>query len=63
MPALSLNNILFLDIETAPQYANYNELTTEWKQLWDHKASFIIRNKEEETASSVYNRAGIYAEF
>ena len=63
MPALSLNNIFFLDIETAPQYANYNELTTEWKQLWDHKASFIIRNKEEETASSVYNRAGIYAEF
>jgi len=63
MPALSLNNILFLDIETAPQCADYNELTTEWKLLWDHKASFIIRNKEEETPASVYNRAGIYAEF
>lgn len=63
MPALSLNNILFLDIETAPQCADYNELTNEWKLLWDHKASFIIRNKEEETPASVYNRAGIYAEF
>lgn len=63
MPALSLTNILFLDIETAPQCADYNKLSTEWKQLWDHKASFIIRNKEEETPASVYNRAGIYAEF
>lgn len=63
MPALSLNNILFLDIETAPQCADYSELTTEWKHLWDHKASFIIRNKEDETSASVYNRAGIYAEF
>jgi 3'-5' exonuclease len=63
MPALSLNNILFLDIETVPQYRGYNELSPEWKSLWDHKASLIIRNKEEETPGSVYNKAGIYAEF
>jgi 3'-5' exonuclease len=63
MPFPSLNNILFLDIETVPQYSNYNELPEEWKKLWNHKASFLIRNKEDETFDSIYNRAGIYAEF
>ena len=63
MPSLPLNNILFLDIETVPQYSTYNELPEEWKSLWDHKASFLIRNKEDETFESVYSRAGIYAEF
>ena len=63
MPSPSLSNILFLDIETVPQYADYIEMPDEWKKLWDHKASFLIRNKEDETPGSVYNRAGIYAEF
>ena len=57
------NNILFLDIETVPQYADYNLLPYGWKGLWDLKASYIIRNKENETIESVYPRAGIYAEF
>jgi 3'-5' exonuclease len=63
MPSPSLNNILFLDIETVPQYSDYNSLPEEWKKLWNHKASFLIRNKEDETVDSIYNRAGIYAEF
>ena len=59
-----LNNIiLFLDIETVPQYADYSELPEEWKALWDYKAAYLVRNKEEETVESIYNRAGIYAEF
>ncbi|RYY60622.1 MAG: 3'-5' exonuclease [Chitinophagaceae bacterium] len=58
-----LNNILFLDIETVPQYASYGEVPNEWKKLWDHKAAQLIRGKEEETESSVYPTAGIYAEF
>ncbi|MCW3119390.1 MAG: 3-5 exonuclease, partial [Chitinophagaceae bacterium] len=63
MPSPPLSNILFLDIETVPQYADYSELPEQWKELWDHKASFLIRNKEDETFNSIYNRAGIYAEF
>lgn len=63
MAAFPVNNILFLDIETVPQYSSYNELPEEWKSLWDLKASFITRNKDSETAESVYPRAGIYAEF
>jgi uncharacterized protein YprB with RNaseH-like and TPR domain len=62
MPVL-LNNILFIDIETVPQYPSYSDMPEAWKALWDHKASYLIRNKEDETTESVYNRAGIYAEF
>jgi Predicted exonuclease len=60
---VTLNNILFLDIETVPQYDSYDKLSDEWKALWDVKAAYLIRNKEEETVQSIYNRAGIYAEF
>ena len=58
-----VNNILFLDIETVPQYASYAELPEEWKALWHLKAQFLLRNKEEETVETIYNRAGIYSEF
>ena len=58
-----LNNILFLDIETVPQYDCYGSLPEEWKPLWDSKAAYMVRNREGETAETVYNRAGIYAEF
>lgn len=58
-----VNNILFLDIETVPQYSSYQELSAEWKQLWDIKAGYLIRNKEDETYETIYPRAGIYAEF
>jgi len=59
----SLGNILFLDIETVSQYATYDEVPEEWKELWALKAAFLVKNKEEETFETVYNRAAIYAEF
>lgn len=58
-----VNNILFLDIETVPQQPSYSELPDEWKKLWELKAQYLIRNKEDETCESIYPRAGIYAEF
>jgi uncharacterized protein YprB with RNaseH-like and TPR domain len=60
---MNFNCILFLDIETVSQYETYNHLPDDWKALWDLKASILNRNKEQETAESVYERAGIYAEF
>ena len=60
---VTLNNILFLDIETVPQFDCYDKLSEEWKNLWGLKAAYLIRNKEEETVETIYNRAGIYAEF
>ncbi len=35
----------------------------EWRDLWDIKAAFLLRNKIDETPESVYDRAAIYAEF
>ncbi|MBC7827454.1 MAG: 3'-5' exonuclease [Chitinophagaceae bacterium] len=58
-----LQNILFLDIETVSQYASFEGLPEEWKELWSKKAEVLLRNKENQTAESVYERAGIYAEF
>jgi 3'-5' exonuclease len=60
---VTLNNILFLDIETVPQFDCYDKLTPEWQSLWNLKAAYLIRNKEEETVETIYNKAGIYPEF
>ncbi len=60
---MNFNNILFLDIETVSQFETYNHLPDDWKELWDLKAQFLIRNKETDTSESVYEKAGIYAEF
>lgn len=60
---MNFNNILFLDIETVAQHENYNELSDEWKDLWDLKANLLIRDREKDNPESIYDRAGIYAEF
>src|SRR5688572_17706807 len=60
---MNFNNILFLDIETVAQFESYDQLPADWKELWDHKAQFVIRGREEETFETAYQRAGIYAEF
>lgn len=63
MSPYPLHNILFVDIETVPQHPEYDNLGTEWKELWGKKAEILLRNREDETIESIYNRAGIYAEF
>jgi len=61
--SFQFNNILFIDIETVPQYAEYNLLPKEWKELWDKKAASLLKFHEEDTNETIYHRAGIYAEF
>ncbi len=60
-------NILFLDIETVPNYPDYTSLPENWQQLWNKKADTLRRNDSDsnrnETAADLYGRAGIYAEF
>ncbi len=53
--------ILFLDIETVPQYPTYNDMPEPFRALWDKKAERLV--KEDETPEGIYQRAGIYAEF
>ena len=59
---INIERILFLDIETVPLYSDYNQLDEKFKALWDKKASYLIKN-EGDTPESIYERAGIYAEF
>jgi 3'-5' exonuclease len=63
MVSAPLYNILFLDIETVPQHPDYQSLPDTWKDLWNTKASSLLKYHEEETRESLYPRAGIYAEF
>lgn len=56
-----LNNILFLDIETVPQYSSYEEVSDEMKAIWEKKAARI---DAETLPKEVYEqKAGIYAEY
>lgn len=58
---INKEKILFLDIETAPQYPNYDSIPDSFRKLWDSKAKFLV--KENQTPSDVYKSAGIYAEY
>jgi DNA polymerase elongation subunit (family B) len=60
---LKLDNVLFLDIETVPQFPDFNELDEKFKYLWEKKAEQLKRNKPDATADQLYSSAGIYAEF
>ncbi len=57
-----LDQILCIDIETAPQYPEYNQAPEELQLLWNRKAEFLKRS-ENDTNETLFSRAGIYAEF
>ncbi|GIZ07995.1 3'-5' exonuclease [Flavobacterium sp. UMI-01] len=58
---LNLNNILFLDIETVPETANFNTLDEEMQALYEQKTQY--QRKDDFSAEEFYDRAGIWAEF
>lgn len=63
-----LYNILFLDVETVPSVADFEELPEELQELWGLKTRTILRRPGEELeydeiAEAFNTRAGIYAEF
>jgi 3'-5' exonuclease len=58
---MNLEHILFLDIETVPQYPNFNDLDETSKLLWEQKTKY--QRKEDFTPEEFYDRAGIWAEF
>jgi uncharacterized protein YprB with RNaseH-like and TPR domain len=64
----NIENILFLDIETVPQYATHDQLPLNFAELWARKAGQLsridkFRTDDEPKPEEVYERAGIYAEF
>ncbi|TPN84041.1 3'-5' exonuclease [Aquimarina algicola] len=58
---LNLEHILFLDIETVPEYKDFDSLSDELKYLWADKTKY--QRKEDFTPEEFYERAGIWAEF
>lgn len=58
---IALRNLLFLDIETVPENANFAELSEEKQKLWASKSQY--QRKEDFTPEEFYDRAGIWAEF
>lgn len=61
--SVSLENIMFLDIETVPAYKHFEKLPEHFKKLWEKKAERLKYNNPELTADQLYPQAGIYAEF
>ena len=58
---IPLENILFLDIETVPQYRSFAELPEDKQQLYADKTAY--QRKDEISAEDFYPKAGIWAEF
>lgn len=59
---INLFRILFLDIETVPMVADFEQLPEVYKPLWVKKAR-SLKNDTNQTPEELYERAGIYAEF
>lgn len=58
----SLDNLLFIDIETVSQYETFDELDDTWKALWAEKIERLL--PEGDNIESFYTaRAAIMAEF
>ena len=58
---LSLENILFLDIETVPEVEHFQDLDSTKQALWEGKS--LYQRKDDYTPEEFYPRAGIWAEF
>lgn len=59
---INKQKVLFLDVETVPQFPDYQQVPETMRRLWDRKAE-RIKLIETDTPESLYERAGIYAEF
>lgn len=54
-------SILYIDIETVPQFKDYELLPEKFQKLWEKKSAYF--REKDQSAGEVYQRAGIYAEF
>jgi len=61
LDSIKAEEVLFLDIETVPAESSFELLDPAMKSLWDKKSKQF--RSQEQNASEVYDRAGIYSEF
>ena len=55
-------NLIFIDIETVPQYGNFQKLSTPMQQLWAVKHG-TLKTENETPEEGYLKRAGVYSEF
>jgi DNA polymerase elongation subunit (family B) len=58
---IKIQDVMFLDIETVPDYVSFELLNPGMQTLWEKKSKQF--RAPEQTAQDVYQRAGIYSEF
>jgi predicted PolB exonuclease-like 3'-5' exonuclease len=58
---IDLGKLLFLDIETVPEKATFDQLTEVEKELYAAKTRY--QRTEDQSPAAFYERAGIWAEF
>lgn len=58
---IKVENVLFIDIETIPQYSDFQEAPEQTRNFWEKKSSYF--REPDQSAADVYGRAGIYSEF
>ena len=58
---LQLENVLFLDIETVPEFEKFSDLSEQMQELFEKKTQY--QRKEDFSPEEFYERAGIWAEF
>ena len=58
---LKPEHILFLDIETVPEFENFSDLSNEMQEFFAKKTQY--QRKNEFSPEEFYERAGIWAEF
>jgi uncharacterized protein YprB with RNaseH-like and TPR domain len=63
LDSVSLENILFLDIETVSAYPDFDSVPENFRKLWEKKAERLKYNNPELTADQLYGQAAIYSEF
>jgi len=62
MQNIRLENLLLIDIETVSEKPDFNELSTDWQELWQEKVQRQL--PDDITAAEFYpQRAGVMAEF
>lgn len=55
------SRIMFLDIETVPLSPDFDSMEEKLASLWDKKSQYF--RSEDEDASDVFEKAGLYSEF
>lgn len=59
---INIYDLIFIDIETVPQFSSHEQLSDSMKELWAAKHAFL-KSEKENSEEGYLKKAGVYAEF